>query len=283
VLTDHSKQRISYVFLCAALFVALIAAAVRALRIPVVYHVIGGVLFAVICIAAWTLGARAIRADVQSRRQLALAGALLVAPFTIVALLWVGIGPPWVATPAENQMRYLVLIVMGSAVAIGFVVLREALTQAGERFFSTLGFAAMILAGPLYLTWNTFVFGAYFAKAHAWQLPPAFFSLQIGLDILLLLGCALTYVATAAFAASLGRTEWLGRKATLAYIILNFVALFSLVISVSKYPDPAVLSAPWYVMPGVFLHVPAVPLIMPFFLGVVLLRRAGDENIEGAA
>jgi hypothetical protein len=173
-------------------------------------------------------------------------------------------------------MRYLVLIVMGTAVAGGFVVLREALSEGGERFYSTLGFAAIILAGPLYLIWNTFVFGAYFAKGHAGQIPPAFVSLQIGLDILLFLGCALTYVA--AFAASLGRIERLGRKATLAYIILNFFELFSLVISVLKYPDPAALSAPWYVMPGVFLHVPAVPLIMPFFLGVVLLRRAGDEQ-----
>jgi hypothetical protein len=278
MLTDHSKQRISFVFLCATPFVAAIAAVARPLRIPGVYHVIGGVLFAAICIAAWILGARAMRADVQGLRQLGLSGALLVAPFTIVALLWVGLGPPWVATPAENQMRYLVLIVMAIAVAIGFVALREALSEAGERFYSTLGFAAIILAGPLYLTWNTFVFGAYFAKGHAGQIPPAFDSLQIGLDILLFIGCALTYVATAAFAASLGRIEWLGRKATLAYIILNFVALFSLVISVLKYPDPGTLSAPWYVMPGVFLHVPAVPLIMPFFLGVVLLRRAGDEQ-----
>ncbi|MCM3904315.1 MAG: hypothetical protein ND866_21685 [Pyrinomonadaceae bacterium] len=272
---ERFNRRLSYVFLCATPFLVIIAAAVRSLRIPGVYHVIGGVLFAAIWIAAWTLGARAIRADVQGLRQLGLSGALLVAPFTIVALLWVGIGPPWVATAAENQMRYLVLIVMAIAVAIGFVALREALSEAGERFYSTLGFAAIILASPLYLTWNTFVFGAYFAKGHAGQIPPAFVSLQIGLDILLFLGCALTYVATAAFAASLGRIEWLGRKATLAYAILNFIALFFLVISVLQYPDPAALSAPWYVMPGVFLHVPAVPLIMPFFLGVVLLRRAG--------
>jgi hypothetical protein len=275
---ERFNRRLSYVFLCATPFLVIIAAALRALRIPGVYHVIGGVLFAAICIAAWTLGARAIRADVQGLRQLGLSGALLVTPFTIVALLWVGLGPPGVATAAENQMRYLVLIVMAIAVAIGFVALREALSEAGERFYSTLGFAAIILAGPLYLTWNTFVFGAYFAKGHAGQIPPALLSLQIGMDILLFLGCALTYVATAAFAASLGRIEWLRRKATLVYIILNFVALFSLVISVLKYPDPAALSAPWYVMPGVFLHVPAVPLIMPFFLGVVLLRRAGDEQ-----
>src|SRR6266478_6036675 len=97
---ERFNRRLSYVLLCATPFLISIATAVRALRIPVVYNVIGGVLFAAICIAAWTLGARAIRADVQGLRQLGLSGALLVAPFTIVALLWVGLGPPWVATPA---------------------------------------------------------------------------------------------------------------------------------------------------------------------------------------
>ncbi len=155
--TDHSKQRISYVFLCATPFVS-IAGVVRPLRIPGVYHVIGVVLFAAISIAAWTLGARTIRADVQGRRLLGLAGILLVTPFALVALFWVGLGGPWAATPAENQMRYLVLIVMASAVAGGFVVLKEVLGEAGERFYSTLGFAAIILAGPLYLIWDAFVF-----------------------------------------------------------------------------------------------------------------------------
>lgn len=56
--------------------------------------------------------------------------------------------PPWVATPAENQMRYLVLIVMAIAVAGGVVVLTEALAEAGERFYSTLGFAAILLPVP---------------------------------------------------------------------------------------------------------------------------------------
>lgn len=267
--TDHSKQRLSYVFLCAAPFFVIIAGAVRALRIPGVYHVIGGVLFAAICTAAWTLGARTIRADVQGRRQLGLAGALLVAPFTIVALLWVGLGPPWVATAAENQMRYLVLIVMAGAVAVGFVVLREALSEAGERFYSTLGFAAIILAGPLYLIWNAVVFGAYFAKEHSGQVPPTIDSLKVVLDVILSLACALTYSATAAFAASLGQVEWLGHKANRAYIIVNFAALSFIVIRYLHYPGPEALSV---------VQVPAVPLIMPFLLGAVLLRRAGDEQ-----
>ncbi len=278
MLTDHGKQRICYGFLCATPFIVFGAAAVRPLRIPGVYHVIGGVLFAAISTAAWTLGARAIRADVQSRRQLALAGTLLLTPFAMVALFWVGIGAPWVASAAENQMRYLVLIAMALAAAGGFAVLKEALNQASERLHSTLGFAAVILACSLYLIWDAFVFGAYFAQEHGGTMPTAIVSLHPFRDLVLSLAGALTYVATAAFAASLARTQWLGRKASVAYIIVSFIALFFIVIKVLERPDPAAASQPWYTIPGFILGVPALPLIMPSLLGVVLLRRAGDEQ-----
>ena len=280
---DRFDRRMSYVFLCATPFLAIIAGGVRPLRVPGVYHVIGAVLFTAICIAAWILGARAIRADVQGRRQLGLTGALLVAPFAIVALMWVGLGPPWEATAAENQMRYLALIVISSAVAIGFVVLKDALSQAGERFYSTLGFATIILAGPLYLIFNTFAFGASVAMEHTGQMPPTMVSLNVVVDTLLSLGAALTYFATAAFAASLRRTDWLGRKAALAYIIVNFVALFFLVLRVLTHPDPATPDAPWYTGPGFVVTIPVIPFIMPFLLGIVLLRRAGDEQLAAAA
>ncbi len=278
MLTDHGKQRMSYGFLCAAPFIAFGAAAVRPLRIPGVYHVIGGVLFAAISTAAWTLGARAIRSDVQSRRQLSLAGTLLLTPFALVALFWVGIGAPWVASAAENQMRYLVLIAMALAATGGFVVLKEALSQASERLHSTLGFAAVILACSIYLIWNAFVFGAYVAQEHGGAMPSAIVSLHPFRDLVVSLAGALTYLATAAFAASLARTQWLGRKASLAYIIVNFIALFFIVIKVLEHPDPAAASQPWYTILGFILGVPALPLIMPSLLGVVLLRRAGDEQ-----
>ena len=61
---------------------------------------------------------------------LALAGIFLVTPFVLIALLCVGLGPPWVATAAENQMRYLVLSAMSIAIVVGFVVFREALGEA---------------------------------------------------------------------------------------------------------------------------------------------------------
>ena len=83
------------------------------------------------------------------------------------------------------------------AVAVGFVVLREALSEAGERFYSTLGFAAIMLAGPVYLIWNSFMFGAFSAKEHTGQVPPAIVSLNEMMDLILFLGGGLTYVATA--------------------------------------------------------------------------------------
>jgi hypothetical protein len=275
----NTVRRVSYVFLCVVPFLTFVVAGVHAFRVPGVYQAVGVAYFAAITIAAWTLGARAIRADAQQdRRLLGLAGTLLVIPFALVALLWVGLGPPWQANVPENQMRYLVLIVMATAIAGGFVVLREALSEAGERFYATLGFAAIMLSGPLYLIWNTFAFAAYFGKEHTGQVPAAIVSLGDMEDLLLFVAGFLTYLATAAFAASLGRVQWLGRGAARAFMIVNAVALLFLVMRGLQYPDGR--ATPWYTSPGFIVGIPAVPFIMPFLLGVVLLRRAGEKQSQ---
>jgi hypothetical protein len=274
----NTVRRVSYVFLCIVPFLTFVVVGVRAFRVSGVYQVVGVAYFAAIAIAAWTLSAGAIRADVQGRRLLSMAGTLLVTPFALVALLWVGLGGPWQATASENQMRYLVLIVMASAIAGGFVVLREVLSQAGERFYATLGFAAIMLSGPLYLIWNIFAFAAFFGKEHAGEMPAAIVSLRDMLDLLLFVAGFLTYLATAAFAASLGRVQWLGRGAARAFMIVNAVALLFLVIRGVQYPDGR--ATPWYTSPGFIVGIPAVPFIMPFLLGVVLLRRAGEEQSQ---
>ena len=125
---------------------------------------------------------------------------------------------------------------------------------------------------------NTYAFGVFFAKEHAGEVPQALHSLGDTFDLLLFVAGFLTYLATVAFAASLGRVQWLGRRATRAFMIVNGVALLFLVIRGLQYPDPRALSAPWYTSPGFIVGIPAVPFIMPFLLGVVLLRRAGHEQ-----
>lgn len=274
---NNTARRVSFVFLCTVPFLDFIVVGVRALRIPGVYQAVGAVLFGAIVVSAWILGARLLRSSAEGGRRLALSGALLLAPWAMVSLLWVGLSGPWEATRPENKMRYLVLLVGAIAVTGAFVLLKDALSAAGESFYSSLGFAANMLAGPAYLIWLTLQVGTRIMTLPAGELPPWIGPINEVLDVVLFIAGVLTYFATAAFAASFGKNGWLGRGATRAYVIMNFVALLFLVMRGLTFPD--VTATPWFLRPGFIVGVPAVPWIMPFLLGVVLLRRAGDEQV----
>ncbi len=278
---NNTVRRVSFVFLCFLPLINIVAVGVRALRVPVVFEIIGGVLFAVIVFAAWTLGGRhAISSDTSERRRLALAGVLLISQSAIVSLLWVGLGTPWDATPTENKMRYLVLLFGSVVVTSAFIVLKELLSDAGERFYSTLGFAANLLGGAAYLIWTSFEIGVYAVRVRDGQLSPTTVLLGDIFDVLLFVACVLTYLAVAAFAVSLGKIKLISRSATRIYVIANLFALVLIMIRGLSFPDPTAAVTPWYMNLGFIAGIPAVPWIMPFLLGVVLLRRAGDEEFS---
>ncbi len=266
----------SFLFLCLFPFLAA-ALMARPLRVSGLYQTIGAVHFVIACFAAWILGAKAIRAGTDQRKKLALAGTLLFVPFALVALLWVGLGPPWIATPTENRMRYLVLLVSAMAVSIGFVVLKEALCDTGERIYSALGLATNIFAGAAFMIWLTIHVAFYSLRVRDGVVPTEIISLVNMSDVLLFVACVLTYLTTAAFAASMGRAKWLGQGAAYAYAAASLVALGCIVMRGLSFPDPAGGAMPWYTQPGFIAGIPAVPWIMPFLLGVVSMKRAGEE------
>ena len=273
---NPTARRISYIFLCTLPFLELVVAGVRALRIPGAYQSIGAVLFSAVGVAAWILGARVIGIPAAGRRPLALAGTLLVVPWAIISLLWVGLGAPFQATPPENYMRYLVLLANAVVVASAFVALKEVLHDAGERFYSTIGFAASIPAGAAYLVCISMSVASTIAELPAKPgTSAAWLSALYG--ALEFVACVLTYIATAAFATSLGEAGWLGRRAVRAYVTASMVLVLLLVLRGVSFPELSGDTAPWYVRPGFIAGIPAVPWIMPCLLGVVLLRRAGDE------
>jgi len=269
-------RRFNYVLLISIPFLAIGLAAPQALRISGVYQTIGGVACLAMVISAWSLGAHSIRSGSEAKQLQALAGALLMVPFALITLFWVGLGPPWVTTPAENRMRYLVLLAGSIAVTGGFTVLRDSLQDFGERVLSALAFSANLLAGTAYLVWLAFMVGVYVVRVQTGQTAPAVQAMVAANDFTLSLACWLTYLTTAAFAASLGRARLLSVASSRVFVTIALAALLMISVGILATPDPTSGSTPWYLQPGFVVGIPAIPWIMPYLIGVVLLRRAGE-------
>lgn len=262
----QSIRRISYFFFCVLPFLAFVVCAARPLRIAGVYQAIGGILFTAVVIAAWSVGSRVIGLEEAGPRKLALAGVLFILPWAIISLLWVGIGPPFQATLPENYMRCLVLVSNSILVTSAFVVLKDALYEVGEHFYSTIGFAANLAAGGAYLIGlNLSLAGVAVVMGGDKTPPPAILALLF--SALEFFACLMTYVTTGVFALALGQARLLGRGATRAYLIVCGILVLLLVMRGLEYPEISATTAPWYMRPGVIAGIPAVPWIMPCLLG----------------
>jgi hypothetical protein len=240
-------------------------------------YLIGGAVQAgVMLLGAWVLGTSVIRKGSGEERWLSLAGLLLVAPVVMVSV-FVGLGPPprepgrYLATAVDQETRYTLLLFAGLFAAGGFAVLRECLRQAGERIYSALGFAAIIISTALfvlYITNDTVMIEALRQRAGSGKMPEWWLPLRNHFTIIGVVEVALTYLATAAFAAALRSVGWLGRIASSVFEGLSLIAV-PLVVLLPLYPSKLAL-------PGFVLGIPAVPFVMPYLIGVSLLRRVGD-------
>lgn len=276
---ERTLGRAGYLILCTAPAMIGPLTGARPLRIPIVHEALGILLFAAIAVSIWWLARPTIesRGDVASL--LRMAGVLLMTPLTLIALFWVGLGTPWDATPPENEMRYAVLLAGSIGVTGGFSLLKEALSESGERLFSTLALAMGFLSGAAYVVWTSFQLGDFALRIAKGAVTPAVGSMNNVFDALLFAASALAYVATAAFAYSLARAGWLGQNAARAYVALNLLALALLALRGVSFPIPGGDPAPWYTRPGFIVGIPAVPWFMPYFLGVLMLRqRIGTED-----
>jgi hypothetical protein len=271
-------RRLSYFVLCAAPAVIAPLAGARPLRIPGLYQALGAGLFTAIALSAWRLSRAEAAPPSRAARQEQLAGALLLLPFALIALLWVGLGTPWEATPDDNAMRYAVLLAGSVSITTAFFLLAAALHDEGERLASVAGLATGCLSGAAYVVWTSFQLGYHAMTAAQGELPPALRTANNVLDALLFAAGALAYVATAAFAHALGSAGWLGRPAARVFVLLNLLALVLLALRGVSFPVPGAGEEPWYTRPGFIVGIPALPWIVPYLLGATLLRRAGDDR-----
>jgi hypothetical protein len=271
----NTSRRISYVFLCLVSLLHFGVISPRALR-P--YWFVGFIYFAVIIVAAWNLCGRAVRTGTERDRRMCLTGGLLILFTIVTALLWVGIAPPFQATPVENRMRYVVLVLGSVTVTAGFLMLETLLREKGEQLLSRLAATFAILAGAAYLIWNCDALGMSVIRARTGQYPTAVIAMAELFDSLLFVACVLTYLATLTFALSMGRVGLLSRAGKIGYTVANLILLGLLLVRGLSFPDPKALSTPWYLDLGFIAGIPAVPWVMPYLLGVVLLRRAAMET-----
>ena len=229
--------------------------------------------------AARVLGIKAIKSGDSEKRQFVNVSLFLLLPWVFFTI-FAGMGPPpgtasgWIATAMEQQIRYFILILGGVVAACGLSLLNDRLKKAGEGTYSQLGFIAFQIAIPLFVL-NMAFWGCYLVEASKtfarlppgqrpeWYVPTRELFYAIGIVEVVLI-----YLATAAFAVSLKTVGLFRPSICRIYVFLSFLGAVLAVLPPSL-PEPLGTAA-------FLVCIPAIPFVMPFLMGVNLLRVVGD-------
>lgn len=231
-------------------------------------------------LATWILCAPALSFHDIEKNHIVACALFFIVPWMFISVFG-GMGAPpfgnpplWMATSTEQEVRYIILIVAGVLYAFGFAVLREKLKKTKGYFYSQLGIIAIQIAIPLFLIDMTFL--SYYVKElyrimatsslekrPEWASPVAnqFHYFPI-------IASSLIYIATAAFAASLKAAGWINPGACNIYIVISLLGVLISVLP-SSLPEP-------FVTANFIVTIPAIPFMMPYLIGINLLRRTGN-------
>jgi len=202
---------------------------------------------------------------------LAIAAFLLVVPWMLVSMFF-GLGPPpetpagWVATATEQEIRYIMLVIAGVFIAVGFAALREKLKNTAGSFYAILGFSAIMIAIPLFIV-NMIFWSAYLPELFSFMVtsgleerPEWNNPVRAQFHLLAVVEVSITYLAVAAISAALRDAGWLSKIASRICILISLVGFLTVVFFGHSSP---------------FL-IPAFPFLIPYYISISLLRRAGN-------
>ncbi len=233
--------------------------------------------------ASWSLGLHAILLKNDEENKLARAAFFLIVPWILISV-FAGLGPPpdtaaeWTTSVKEQQFRYFILVISGVFIAFGFVSLRGILKTKGENYFSLLAVTAVLIAIPLFIL-NMLYWGFYLSELFRIQvnnntsdIPEWFLPVRQLFGLISVVEVALTYFATFAIVFSLRKAGWLSKTSGFFYILFSLLAL--IIIILSAFFTEAFKTA------GFAVSIPAFPFLMPYFIGVNLLRKAGNKSLN---
>ena len=222
--------------------------------------------------ASWTLGLHVIRNQDVEKKHLAIAAFLLVVPWILVSMFF-GLGPPpqtpagWVETATEQEIRYIMLVIAGVFIALGFAALREKLKNTAGSFYAMLGFSAIMIAIPLFIV-NMIFWSAYLPELFSFMVtsgleerPEWNNPVRAQFHLLAVVEVSITYLAVAAISAALRDAGWLSKIASRICILISLVGFLTVVFFGHSSP---------------FL-IPAFPSLIPYYIAISLLRRAGNS------
>jgi hypothetical protein len=198
--------------------------------------------------------------------------ALLIAPFTLFGLFWIGLATPWEATIAENRMRYLVLMASAVVIALGFGLLGSSQTVT-DSYWSVFSRFGALLAGAAYLIWTCFQAGMYDHALRHDGIPESLKSLNDVFDVLLFAAGILHYLSTACLALAISQIGALGRRATGSIVVASMIAMILLCVRGLPFPNPTAAEFAWHQIPGFVVGIPAVPWLFSYVLAAFVMGR----------
>lgn len=237
---------------------------------------------ALMTFASWTLGLNVIKGESTEVNNLSVSAFFLVIPWILISM-FAGLGPPpettmeWAATATEQQVRYFMLVVSGVFIVFGFVGLRDRLKMSGEHFYSQLSVTAILIAIPLFII-NMLYWGFYLTELfklqtslHSTTLPDWVQPVRQLFGLISVTEVALTYLATLLIASAMRKTGWLSWTSSSLYILFSVLAFTAIILS-AFLPET-------FRIPGFAVSIPAFPFLVPYFMGVNLLRDIGNNKL----
>ena len=233
------------------------------------YIIVGVLQGGLIGAAAWmVVNRRKNHGFVTGRQESSVAAGLLVANWCVTSLALNMNNPPrgatWLATLLDQQFRYYALVAGGLIALAGLAVLAARLRDAGERTLPVLACTAAVVSQLLFLmlflalphaTTARFQHEAQSGDAAVWwtTFAAVFSSVEFVQRLLI-------YLAMILYAVSLQRSNLWDRRAGVWLVLLTTLTASA----------------------NLAVHIPpAVPLILPYFAGVLLLNESRTERQRG--
>ncbi len=236
---------------------------------------------ALMTLASWTLGLHIVQVKNEEENKLAKIAFFLIIPGILISM-FAGLGPPpetaaeWTASASEQQVRYFMLVISGVFIAFGFVGLSDRLKTKGENFYSLLSLTAMLIAVPLFII-NILYWGFYLTELFKFQttadstnFPDWFAPIKQLFGLISVVEVALTYFATFCIVIAMRKVGWLNKTSSFFYTLFSLLA-FTIIILSAFFRETLKI-------PGFAVSIPAFPFLMPYIIGINLLRRVGNIN-----